>query len=48
LPLKRVRDELVAVSKAVVAALRERNWGSKELELLNNLVLSPWPDAVDA
>jgi len=48
LPLRRVRDELIGVSKAVVAALRERNWGSRELELLNNLVGSPWPGADDA
>ncbi len=41
-PLDRVREEIVAVARAVVTACRERNWKSKDLEHLSGLLTNPW------
>ena len=43
LPLARVQEEVVAVGRAVVAAFREKNWNSRDLKLLSDLLKNPWP-----
>jgi hypothetical protein len=42
-PVKRIHGEIEAAAKAVVHALQERNWTSRDLEHLAKLLTSPWP-----